>query len=152
MRMEWKRVLWNEESGLDDLKNLETTVSFEHYWHREDLLHLSDDYNLAHAETWQKWHLRQMLSNMLLFSSESSASSTHCFYTINKREIIPPVFQRKMVITPNSLQDFIIIIHDNIIINFINYTLYIKSKIKGRHMGWIMRFMNQGRGLEYKTG
>lgn len=31
MRMEWKRVLWNEESGLDDLKNLETTVSFEHY-------------------------------------------------------------------------------------------------------------------------
>lgn len=31
MRKEWKSELWDKDTGLDDLQNLETTFAFEQY-------------------------------------------------------------------------------------------------------------------------
>lgn len=52
MRKEWKSELWDKDTGLDGLQNLETTFAFEQYWHREDPppnLQL-DSYNLNLCE------------------------------------------------------------------------------------------------------
>lgn len=66
MKKEWKPDLWNRETGLNEPQNLETTVSFEHYWNREDPSSLLDDYDPNLCVASAKRQLRQLCKMMLV--------------------------------------------------------------------------------------
>lgn len=111
MRKEWKSAFWDQETGLDDHQNLETSFLWAKLTQRRPFIRVRQ---LQSQLMWGNPAKIPLEADALQDNAGPPANLfllffPYCFQTINQRGRIKSAFQKKTVVTLKQLQDLVTI-------------------------------------------